>query len=85
MTYRTTGFAITLALAGAIMMTAPVPSLARGKSVVISIGKRPADANGYFFFLGNAVDDSYVYDPPSARTVIKHDPKRPVRHRHRRT
>ena len=62
MTSRTTSMAI--ALAGAVVLAATLPSLARNAHTATRIGKRPADQNGYFFFPGNYLDDNYVYDPP---------------------
>jgi hypothetical protein len=73
---------LAISLAGAMAIFATPPAQARSNTAVVRIGKRPADATGYFFYPGNAYDDFYVYDPPAARRLIGYS-ARPSRHRHR--
>jgi hypothetical protein len=71
-------FAFALALASAVAAATAVPSFARGKAHS-RIGKRPADAHGYFFYPPNWMDDMYVYNPSYRRVHHKH-PRRTRRH-----
>jgi hypothetical protein len=78
--YQVTKIATALTLAGALTTAATISS--RGDTLSVHVGKRPADANGYFFYPGNSYDDGYVYDPAASRGELR-SPMRRSRHRHR--
>jgi hypothetical protein len=62
-----------LLMIAALALATATAAQARDPYRAPSPHKRWADANGYFFFPANYMDDSYVYDPSGVpRTRVRH-------------